>query len=592
MINISNFKLYAGLFIKDFGFVRSFLLFVVMVFSAVMDGFRILTITMLFPFIGLSGGDGGVISKIFNFFGFYYVDIGFHTVTLIIVLSFLFQSIVFLAQSWMMETFTESSVRELRLRLMSSLIQAKWTFFISRSSSEFSTALTSEVLRVRTCISSMLGLIYVSIVAFCYFVYAVYVSPLYSCVLILCGLIVFVVNKFVSKSIKKVSIRISYLYRDMNHRVSEFITNAKFVKANNGFDSVIPPYESRSIELYQVVRFGGWLPSLSTVLSEFIAILSIVGVVYYIVKSGDTGGEILIVLLLFLRIFPRVTTAMQFFQQMLLNYPALTFICELLFSAEKEVEKTESVGVLVASNFLQESSDVKIQGVTVHRGGMTVLDGVSFDVNAGEICAIVGPSGAGKSTLIDVLLRLIEVDEGGVTLGGFPQEAIDVVLWRDLFCYLPQSGAVVSGSVKDNVNWFKRGAAVDETYSALEFACAREFVVAMEGAIDAQLASDGSNLSGGQRQRIGLARAFLHRGPFLVFDEPTSALDGDIERRIIDNVLALKGGKTIFLVTHRLQLLREVDLIVYMDNGKVIEKGNWEYLMKKKGVFYKSICRV
>lgn len=207
------------------------------------------------------------------------------------------------------------------------------------------------------------------------------------------------------------------------------------------------------------------------------------------------------------------------------------------------------------------------------------LDGVSFEVAAGQSVALVGPTGAGKSTLADAVMGLIVPQRGRVSLGGIgPREAIE--RWPGGISYVPQQVGLVEGTVRDNVALGLPPGVVDddEIWEALRRAHIAEFLHDEREGLDTRIGERGLRLSGGQRQRLGIARSLLSHPKFLVMDEATSALDAQTEVLIADVIRSLHGHTTLVVVAHRLATVRDFDQIVYLDEGRAIVAGSFAQL--------------
>lgn len=212
-----------------------------------------------------------------------------------------------------------------------------------------------------------------------------------------------------------------------------------------------------------------------------------------------------------------------------------------------------------------------------------VLEEASFAARPGSVVAIVGPSGAGKSTLLSLLLRLYDVDAGGVSIGGVDIRDIRLRELRSAIAIVLQENALFPVSVADNVRYAAPEASDATVREALRVACADEFVDALPQGIETLLGERGAKLSSGQRQRLSIARAVAKEAPILILDEPTAALDVATEQRVFERLAAhgreRSAQKATFVVTHRLGTIRRADQILFLDHGRIVERGRHDELM-------------
>jgi ATP-binding cassette subfamily B protein len=233
---------------------------------------------------------------------------------------------------------------------------------------------------------------------------------------------------------------------------------------------------------------------------------------------------------------------------------------------------------------------IEVEGLRVEyeaQGGgrQQALNGLNLAIRRGERIGIAGRSGGGKSTWLKALLRLThpcagQVFFGGVPLGGVSREAI-----ADLIGYVGQSPFVFAGTIEENIAYGVEGATLEKVRQAAQMACIHDEISAMPGGYQAPVAERGQNLSGGQRQRLALARLFLKNPPVLILDEATSALDNISERHVQRALAATRADRTVLLVAHRLSTLLDSDRILVFDNGRVVESGTYDELVRKGGVF-------
>ena len=224
-------------------------------------------------------------------------------------------------------------------------------------------------------------------------------------------------------------------------------------------------------------------------------------------------------------------------------------------------------------------SEIKILDVSLSYPNVTnkAISNVTLSIPAGASVAFVGPSGAGKTTLIDVLLGVLDPDDGKVLISGLPP-LLAVTKWPGSVSYVPQDVMITSGTFRENVALgYPISKASDElVMSALKVAHLDEFILSLQDGLETQVGERGTKISGGQRQRLGIARAMFTRPLLLVLDEATSALDGETEASISDSIHALRGSTTVVMIAHRLSTVRNADIVVYMEGGKVISTGTFD----------------
>ena len=205
------------------------------------------------------------------------------------------------------------------------------------------------------------------------------------------------------------------------------------------------------------------------------------------------------------------------------------------------------------------------------------ISNISLTIPPGSAIAFVGPSGAGKTTIIDVLLGVLNPDQGSVLISGLPP-LLAVSKWPGAISYVPQDVVIAAGTIRENVALgYPQEAATDElVMSALKVAHLDQFVAKLPLGIDTPVGERGAKISGGQRQRLGIARAMFTRPHLLVLDEATSSLDGETEASISEAIQALRGSITVVMIAHRLSTVRNADMVVYLSEGKVLATGSFE----------------
>ncbi len=232
---------------------------------------------------------------------------------------------------------------------------------------------------------------------------------------------------------------------------------------------------------------------------------------------------------------------------------------------------------------------VTLQDVSFRYGGpesTPILEGITVDIPAGTRAAIVGRSGSGKTTLVKLLSGLLEVTGGRILLDGTDLKALDLRTVRHHVGFVLQQNHIFNETIARNIAFGETEPNLDAVIWAARAAAAHEFIERLPFGYDTKIGESGLALSGGQQQRIAIARALYRRPPILLFDEATSALDTESERAVKDNLERLLQGRTSLVIAHRLSTVRDADLILVLERGRLVEQGNHDALMARQGLYY------
>jgi subfamily B ATP-binding cassette protein MsbA len=253
-----------------------------------------------------------------------------------------------------------------------------------------------------------------------------------------------------------------------------------------------------------------------------------------------------------------------------------------LLATENSVPEPAAPKMLHASH-----ADIIFENVDFNYGEKPVLQKINLTVKAGQMVALVGASGSGKTTLANLLLRFYDPLRGTIKIGGVDIREVGTRDLRNQIAVVAQENILFNDTVRRNIELGRLGATFEEIQAAAEFAKATEFILERPEKFEAVIGEKGFSLSGGQRQRLAIARAVLKNAPILVLDEATSALDSEIERQVQSELDALMKGRTSICIAHRLSTIMHADMIVVLDQGKIVEAGKHEELVERRGLYQK-----
>ncbi|HZS79250.1 MAG TPA: ABC transporter transmembrane domain-containing protein [Ktedonobacteraceae bacterium] len=232
------------------------------------------------------------------------------------------------------------------------------------------------------------------------------------------------------------------------------------------------------------------------------------------------------------------------------------------------------------------NGDIRFENVIFsYAPNRPILKGINLHIAAGKKVALVGLSGGGKTTLVKLISRFYEIQQGSVKIDGIDNRAIPLAILRQNVSMVLQENVLFEGTIRENIAIGKPGASIDEIIDAAKKAYVHDTIMSLPDQYETEVREQGKNFSGGQRQRLAIARAVLRDAPILILDEPTAALDVEAEAEVMRALDKLIVGRTVLMISHRLSTLGNVDEIIVLKDGRIVEQGTFKDLKKMGGVF-------
>ncbi len=334
-------------------------------------------------------------------------------------------------------------------------------------------------------------------------------------------------------------------------------------------------------EKLQLVVSGGWgllIPATT---------LAIVGVGGWLVVTGKgTVGDIVAFQMYAIMLLHPVSMIVNSFSSTQQALAALERVFDILERAEEKPDVSD------AAECPDPIREIRFDGVNFeYRAGLPVLRDVSLTVPAGSVVALVGPSGGGKTTLTDLVARFHDPTSGAVRINGVDYRRIKLASYRQRLAVVPQETFLFDGTVRENIAYGRRHSTDDAVLDAARRANATEFIERLPEGFDTLIGERGVKLSGGQRQRISIARAILADPDILILDEATSNLDTESEQLIQASLADLLASRTTFVIAHRLSTITHADMIVVLDQGRIVQVGDHAELMSAEGLYREMVER-
>ena len=413
-----------------------------------------------------------------------------------------------------------------------------------------------------------------------------YQSFILSIGLLVIGPVIAIFIKLMSVRFRDTSKHIQESMGYITNVVEELIAGHRVVKIFGGENSERDSFEivnenNKNRHLKLALIQGVSIPMVQFVVAVFLA-----GVIYY-VTSQAYSSQI------------SVGTFMSFITAMILVFAPIKRLAEINVVLQRGLAASDSIFTLLDSetednkkgekDFLNnEFSVIKFININFSYTGTNsfALQNINFEVHRGTTCAIVGRSGSGKSTLMNLLPRFYDINEGKIAIDNKDINKAILTDLREMIAYVGQDLTLFNDTVRNNIAYgLLEDKSENQIINASKTAHAYEFIMSFDQGFDTLVGDNGVLLSGGQRQRIAIARAILKDSPILLLDEATSSLDSESEKLIQQALENLRKNRTTIVIAHRLSTIEKADNIIVLDEGKIVEQGNHETLIKNDGLY-------
>lgn len=398
----------------------------------------------------------------------------------------------------------------------------------------------------------------------------------------------FIISKLVKK-LKHQAVASHISYGIMISYLDEALNGIRIIKAFNAIGFITKRFDDENIRYSKIIKSMAKRQQLASPVSEFLGILMVSGIVLYggsLVLSqngGLNGPSFIVYIALFSQILRPAKAISESFTSIHSGIAAGGRVLALI--DEKPHIKDEA-GAVAIDEFRE---DLRFENISFGYHQKIVLDQISLTLRKGQSVALVGPSGGGKSTLMDLIPRFITPDSGSIKLDGKDIKTVKIESLRSLMGIVNQESILYNASIFANIAFGRPHSSQEEVEAAAKIANAHEFICSMPEQYQSNIGDKGVKLSGGQRQRICIARAVLTNPPIMLLDEATSALDTESEKLVQGALNNLMKNRTSLIIAHRLSTIQNVDHILVLEGGRIVEEGNHEQLIAENGLYRKLI---
>ncbi|MBB3594613.1 ATP-binding cassette subfamily B protein [Rhizobium sp. BK529] len=405
-----------------------------------------------------------------------------------------------------------------------------------------------------------------------------------SAVLILLGIAYWLIGRVVMSRTKDGQASVENHYHTVFGHVSDSISNVSVLHSYNRIEAetrALKSFADRLLQAQYPVLDWWALASALNRMASTIAMMVVLVIGTVLVQNGELRVGDVIAFIGFANLLIARLDLMRQFATQIFEARSKLEDFYVLEDSVREREEPAGNGEIKDVKGDVEFNDVSFGFANSSQG----LHNVSFKVKAGQTVAIVGPTGAGKTTLVNLLQRVYDPQSGQILVDGIDISKVTRKSLRRYIATVFQDAGLLNRSISDNIRLGRENASEEDMRRAAEAAAASDFIENRDEQYDTHVGERGNKLSGGERQRIAIARAILKDAPILVLDEATSALDVETEARVKAAIDNLRQNRTTFIIAHRLSTVREADMVLFLDNGRIVENGSFEELSHSNGRF-------
>lgn len=571
-------------------------------FNLLLAIFTVVTIPAFIPFFQIlfdtqasttSVSAPGILQEIKSFFGNMILTQGKPAalvyVCLFILLATFFKNLFKYLSQYMMSPLRTGIIRDIREKLYDKILQLPLTYFSNERKGDLMSRMTNDVTEIEwSVITTVEALFREPIILIGSLAFMIYVSPALTGIVFLLMIVIGYLIGGVSRRLKKQSQEAQDQLGLVNSTLEETIGGVRIIKGFNAEPFMMNRFKKEN-DGYRVMSWNMLKRrDLASPLSEFLGVTAVIVLLYVGSKQVFAHQISPEIFLTFIFAFYSVIDPSKALSQAWFNLQkasaALNRI-EQVLNTPNDIQNQSNPIVPNGFNYAIQFKNVSFR---YQQDQSWVLRNINLEIPKGKTVALVGRSGSGKSTMVDLLPRFYDVTEGEILIDGVNIKSMDLSALRQMFAIVTQEAILFHGSIEDNIR-FGSEAPSDEIREFAQVAHAAEFIGHAPGGYASQIGDRGQKLSGGQRQRLTLARALLRKSPLLILDEATSALDSESEKLIQNALDKVLPDKTAIVIAHRLNTIKQADLIVVLEDGAIVQVGTHNELITQGGVYHKML---
>ncbi len=506
---------------------------------------------------------------------------------IVIIATFLKTATMYLANHFMVP-LRNGVVKDIRDKLFDKVISLPIGYFSEEKKGNIIARMTNDVQEIEWGIMSSLEMIFRDPIKILIYLATMFIISwqMTSFVFLLLPIVGLIIGQ-TGRSLRKTSMTGQRQMGSLMAQIEEMIGGLRIIKAFNAEKQISEKFKSTNKDYTGVMNFINRKRFLASPLSEFLATIAVVIIMWY-------GGTLILgenailssqALIGYLVIFSQIISPAKTLSSSWFNIKkAMASVDRVNDILNQKNIITEKQGAIKINEF---KNNIEFKNVSFSYTDIAVLTNINLKINKGQTIALVGQSGSGKSTMVDLIPRFYDIEIGEILIDGINIKNYKLTNLRELIGYVNQTPILFNDTITNNIAFGKNNFTSLEIEDAAKVANAHEFILESENQYDTNIGDGGCKLSGGQRQRLSIARAVLKNPPILILDEATSALDTESENLVQEALDNLMQNRTSIVIAHRLSTIKKADLICVINEGKIVETGKHDELIAKKGIYYK-----
>lgn len=499
---------------------------------------------------------------------------------------YVFSSLFMYFQEFIIAGISQRVVYKIRKDIFDKFQKMPVIFFDRTTHGELMSRVTNDIDNINNTISqTMIQFMQTFISTIGTVIIMFYINKMMTLITLATVPIVLLVTKTIANNTKKYFKTQQQFLGNLNGHIEESISGIDVVRMFNKEDDMINKFKKFNDDLKEVgVKaqiWSGFIMPIMNAIGNLTFVIIVLSGSLLVLNNTITIGVVTSFIFYSKQFQKPINELASTFNQLQSGIAGAERVFEIL---DEEDEREDELDAIEADNI---KGKVEFKNVYFNYSkNKEVLKDISFVVEAGTNVALVGPTGAGKTTIVNLLTNFYEVTKGEILIDDINIKKYKKNSLREMFGVVLQDTYLFSGTIKENIRYGKLDAADEEIIRACKISNADEFIKRMPSGYETYITEGGGNLSQGQRQLLAIARAVLKDPSILILDEATSNVDTRTELKIQEAMISLMENRTTFIIAHRLSTIRDADIIMMIEDGKIIEKGTHEELIQRKGAYF------